>query len=127
MPGEIVDVVAVQRAYAQAHPERIAALRRVWFESLERLRREPREATAIMALREQMSPEAFATALGGLRFPDRDDNRALLTGPAPRLLESAKKLKSVMRGAGLLSSDVPLEPLFTGPAWARSGAPDSPQ
>lgn len=124
IPGEIVDVLAVQRAYAQAHPERIAGLRHTWFETLERMRREPRESATIMARRQQISPEGLTTALHGLRFPDRDANRALLGGPAPGLLVSAKKLRTVMREAGLLSSDVPLEPLFTGPAWDHPGATD---
>lgn len=117
IPGEIVDVLVVQRAYVQAHPERIAGLRRIWFEALTRIVSAPRETAAIMARRQQMSPESFLGALSGLHFPDRDDNRALLSGPAPQLLAPAKKLKTVMRDAGLLSADVPLETLFAGSTW----------
>lgn len=115
IPGEIVDVLVVRRDYLEKHPERGVALRQAWFAALEQMRRSPHESAKFMAVREQVTAEEFEASLQGLRFPDEPDSRVLLEGVAPKLLESAERLKTVMRDAGLLKGEIPLKPLFTLP------------
>jgi NitT/TauT family transport system substrate-binding protein len=115
IPGEIVDVLAVRRDYLQAHPEAAPALRKAWFSALEHLRTARGESAKVLAAREKVSPEQFLNSLGGLQFPNEQENRSMLEGPKPQLLGSAQRLKSVMRDSGLLQKDIPLEPLFLQP------------
>lgn len=112
IPGEIVDVLVVHRDYLEKHPERSIALRRAWFGALEQMRRLPHESARFMAIREQVTAEEFEASLLGLRFPDEPKNRILLEGAAPKLLESAERLKTIMRDSDLLQQDIPLKPLF---------------
>lgn len=115
IPGEIVDVLVVRRDYLEGHPDRAVTLRRAWFEALARLHRSPRESARLMAAREQVAPGEFESSLSGLHLPDEAESRVLLDETAPELLASAEQLKAVMRQAGLLRQDIPLQPLFLRP------------
>jgi len=115
IPGEIVDVLVVHRDYLEKYPERGVALRQAWFAALELLRRSPHESSKFMAIREQATAEQFEASLRGLHFPDERESLLLLEGAAPKLLESAERLKTVMQDSGLLQQDIPLKPLFTLP------------
>jgi NitT/TauT family transport system substrate-binding protein len=116
LPGEIVDVLVVRRDYLEEHPERLTALRRAWFTTLEFLHHSRDAALKEMAAREHMSPVEFENMLHGLRLPNEAENRAMLAGPNPPLLQSAIRLRTVMRENGLLQSDVPVQELFDIPA-----------
>ena len=96
--------------------ERALALRRAWFAALGQISRSPHESARFMAIREQATAAEFESSLLGLHFPDEPESRFLLEGASPKLLESAERLKTVMRDAGLLQRDLPLRPLFTLPA-----------
>lgn len=115
IPGEVVDVLVVRRDFLQSRPGHAAELRRAWFAALERMHRSPREAAAIMAVREQVSAGEFEASLQGLHLPDEKENHALLAGKNPGLRPVAERLKSIMRQAGLLRQDIPLAPLFSTP------------
>jgi NitT/TauT family transport system substrate-binding protein len=115
MPGEIVDALVVRRDCLEKHPDRGVTLRRAWFAALEQIHGSARESAKFMAIREQVTAEEFEASLQGLHFPDEPESRVLLEGVAPKLLESAKRLKTVMRDSHLLQQDFRLEPLFTLP------------
>jgi NitT/TauT family transport system substrate-binding protein len=119
IPGEIVDVLAVHRDYAEKFPRRIQALQRAWFAALARNHEKPRESATFMALREQVSADQFQASLQELHLPDQAENQQLLAGSSPGLLASAERLKSVMREAKLLEQDVNVRPLFVVPNEAR--------
>jgi NitT/TauT family transport system substrate-binding protein len=119
MPGEIVDVLVVHRDYLEKHPERRGALRQAWFAALAQVRRSPHESAKFMAIREQVTTEEFEASLRGLHFPDEQESRVLLEGDAPKLLESAARLKTVMRDADLLQQDISLKPIFTLPGTVK--------
>jgi len=119
MPGEIVDVLVVHRDYLEKHPERGVALRQAWFAALAQVRQSPHESAKFMAVREQVTAEEFEVSLQGLHFPDEQESRVLLEGTAPKLLESAERLKTVMRDSGLLQQDIPLKPIFTLPGAVK--------
>jgi len=119
IPGEIVDVLVVRRDYLEKNPARAQMLRQAWFAALQKINQSPMEAAKVMAVRELITPENFAASLHGLILPDEATCREMLEGQRPKLLESAKRLKTVMRDAGLLQQDIPLEPLFTLPGATK--------
>jgi hypothetical protein len=73
-----------------------------------------------MAVREQITAEEFESSLQGLHLPDEADSLIRLEGAAPKLLEAAERLKTVMRDTSLLKKDIPLKPLFTLPDGVKT-------
>lgn len=108
IPGEIVDVLAVDRRYLEAHPDRVRHLVRGWFAALEFLQRRPAQAAGYMSPRLRLMPHAVLGALAGLEFPDRAANVRMLIGEGgvPGLAGPATRLAETMRDLGLLRSDI---------------------
>jgi NitT/TauT family transport system substrate-binding protein len=120
IPGEVVDVLVVRRDYLEKNPGRSVALRQAWFAALEQIRQSPHESAKIMAVREQITAEEFESSLQGLHLPNEADSLIRLEGAAPKLLEAAERLKTVMRDTSLLKKDIPLKPLFTLPDGVKT-------
>jgi NitT/TauT family transport system substrate-binding protein len=112
IPGEVVDVLAVRPDVLAARGEDIDALIGAWFRAIEYLQREPDDATRRMAVREQLSPEAFRQSLAGLVIPTRERNLELLAGDAPELAATAARLAMLMRERGLLVRPAQIEGLL---------------
>jgi len=96
MPGEIVDVLVVSRAYAEAHPERIMAIEKGWFGALDMIDRTPTKAMELMAPRQGLTAEQLRAGFDGLRLPDSVENAAYLRGEAPWLVEISRRLGKSM-------------------------------
>ncbi len=96
IPGEIVDVLVVRRAFAAKHREQVSQLVRGWFKALDFLRKERNQAASLMARREQLSTDEFQKSLQGLRFYNIEENRSMLAGPAPAIIPTAQQLGRVM-------------------------------
>lgn len=112
IPGEIVDVLVVRRQFLQAHPQVVAHLLDGWYRTLDYMKAQPREAARIAAARMGTTAEEFLQSLEGLRLPDSDETRQLLTGRSPPLLQNAQALASLMRKQHLLHKDVDVASLF---------------
>jgi len=97
IPGEIVDVLVVRRAYLEAHPAQVDALVRGWFAALARLRERPAESARSMGPRLGITEADFLRGLEGVHYTDPQEQRALLSGPSPRLLETMERLRAVMK------------------------------
>ena len=110
--GEIVDVLVVRRDYVEGYPERIVALRQAWFAALGKMRKSPHESARLMAIRERVSTEEFESSLRGLRLPNEQENHELLDLPAPKMLITAERLKTVMNESDLLQGDIQIKTLF---------------
>jgi NitT/TauT family transport system substrate-binding protein len=109
IPGEIVDLLAVRDTVLQKNPRGVDALLQGWFKALDYLQREPADAAARMAAREQISGEQFLRALQGLRFPSRQENLKMIAGPTPGLIESGRRLMALMVDAKLLRSELDID------------------
>jgi NitT/TauT family transport system substrate-binding protein len=107
IPGEIVDVLAVDPEFAQHRPQEVRALVRTWWAAQSYARRLPTEATALMAQRQQITPEQFRQSEEGLRYPDPDQQVRLLAtgGPVERALAG---MAAQMRQAGRIDAAAPL-------------------
>jgi NitT/TauT family transport system substrate-binding protein len=112
IPGEIVDLLAVRASVLEKNPRAVETLLTGWFKALEYLEREPKDAAARMAVREQITGEQFLQALQGLRIPSRADNLKMLAGAAPGLVVSGRQLMTLMVEAKLLRSTLEIEGLL---------------
>ena len=107
IPGEIVDVLAVNPAFAKRHPGMIRALVRSWWAAQALARAEPTSSQALMAKREQVSPAEFVASERGIRYLGPADQAEMLapTGSVARVLA---RMADQMIPAGRLSAKAPL-------------------
>jgi NitT/TauT family transport system substrate-binding protein len=124
IPGEIVDLLIVRRDYLESNPGRGISLQLAWFKALEQIRKDPYESAKYMAIREQIAPEEFESALQKLHFPDKMENYSLLNDSMPALMATAERLKKLMLESGLLHDDIPIKPLFTLSELMKNKNPD---
>ena len=112
IPGEIVDLLAVRASVLEKNPQAVQTLLTGWFKALDYLEREPKDAAARMAVREQITGEQFLRALQGLHIPSRADNLKMLAGATPSLVVSGRQLMTLMVEAKLLRSTLEIEGLL---------------
>lgn len=106
IPGEIVDLLVVRDSVLEKNPGSVDALLAGWFQAIDYLGRDQQDAARRMSVRQQVSGEQFLQTLRGLRFPSRDENLAMLAGPAPQLLVTGQRLMAMMRESKLLPRPV---------------------
>jgi NitT/TauT family transport system substrate-binding protein len=112
IPGEIVDVIAVRAGVLSRQPNAVRALLAGWFGATRYLVRQPGDAAARMAIRQQTTGEQFLSALSGLHIPTYADNLRMLSGRTPELLVAARRLMALMLEARLLRSPVAIDALL---------------
>ena len=112
IPGEIVDLLAVRADVFDKQPNAIRALLTGWFDAIDYVKREPRDAARRMGIRQQTSGEQFLEAQKGLHIPSREENLRMLGGPSPELAVTGRRLMSLMVDAKLLRSELPIEDLL---------------
>jgi len=112
IPGEIVDLLAVRDSVLEKNPQAVQALLTGWFKALDYLQREPADAAARMAVRQQITGEQFLKALQGLHIPTRAENLTMLAGTTPSLVVSGRQLMTLMVQAKLLRSTFEIERLL---------------
>ena len=112
IPGEIVDLLAVRASVLEKNPHALQTLLTGWFKALDYLQREPADAAARMAVREQITGEQFLEALKGLHIPSRTENMTMLAGTTPSLVVSGRQLMTLMVDAKLLRSRLEIEGLL---------------
>jgi NitT/TauT family transport system substrate-binding protein len=86
IPGEVVDVLAVDPVVARQQPDQLRALVRTWWAARDYLRRHPNEALTVMAGRQQIAPEQFKATETRLRYP--------LAAEQPRLLAASGRIRA---------------------------------
>jgi NitT/TauT family transport system substrate-binding protein len=119
IPGEIVDLLAVRASVLEKSPQTVQTLLTGWFKALAYLERDPKDAAARMAVRQQITGEQFLQALQGLHIPSRADNLKMLAGATPSLVVSGRQLMTLMLDAKLLRGRIEVEGLLApGPLQA---------
>jgi NitT/TauT family transport system substrate-binding protein len=109
IPGEIVDLVAVRASVLEKQPKAIQTLLVGWFNAIDYLKREPKDAARRMGIRQQTTGEQFSEALKGLHIPSREENLKMLGGPTPELAVTGRRLMNLMLEAKLLRAGVEIE------------------
>lgn len=107
IPGEIVDVLAVDPAYARSHRRELKALVQTWWAARDFARRNPGESTALMAQRQQLEPAQFEASQNGLHYPMASQQRALLAPNGP-LASTLRRMADLMVSSGRIRPDAPL-------------------
>ena len=63
IPGEIVDVLVIRKAYLDENSRKVNELLNGWFRAVAYLNKNPRDAAAKMAMREQINADQFLKSL----------------------------------------------------------------
>jgi len=109
IPGEIVDLVAVRAPVLDKQPKAVRALLVGWFEAIDYLNREPKDAARRMGVRQQASGEQFLETLQGLHIPSREENLQMLRGDPPGLVVTGSRLMALMVESKLLRASLKIE------------------
>lgn len=110
IPGEIMDVLIVRKAYLSGSPEKVKGLLRGWFMAMEHMEKDPADAYGRMNARLRIGggddPEK---AFELLIMPSRQENIEIL---GKELEESAGKLLRVMSESRLINEPMDVKPLI---------------
>jgi len=109
IPGEIVDLLAVRESAFKKQPKAIRQLLAGWFDAIDYMKSDPKDAARRMGIRQQTSGEQFLEAEQGLHVPSRDENLRMLGGPTPALVVTGRRLMSLMVESKLLRNEVDIE------------------
>jgi NitT/TauT family transport system substrate-binding protein len=112
IPGEIVDLLAVRASAVDKEPKAIQALLAGWFDAIDYMDRNPKDAARQMGIRQQTTGEQFLAAQKGLHVPSRDENLRMLGGATPELAVTGRRLMSLMVEAKLLRAQLDIEGLL---------------
>lgn len=107
IPGEVVDVLAVDPAYAGRHPQQVKALVQTWWAARAFSRRRPEQAAATMAQRQQIPPAAFRLSERELNYPGPVDQPRLLAAAGP-IASSLQAMAALMQASGAIRAAAPL-------------------
>jgi NitT/TauT family transport system substrate-binding protein len=103
IPGQVVDVIAMDAAIIKSRREDVAAFLRAFHLALDYSKLHPEEAYAVMARREGITPEEFGAALkNDIRMIGKDEQSAYLA-PGGKLSAVLDKSDSVLRQTGQIS------------------------
>jgi NitT/TauT family transport system substrate-binding protein len=101
IPGEVVDVVAVDAPVLERDPELPARFSRAQQRAQEYSRAHPQEAYTLMGRREAISAAEFEQALKGIHLVDVAEQQAFF-GPKGSLLRSLADVDRTLRSTGQL-------------------------
>lgn len=100
IPGEIVDVLAVDGALLRERPADVEAIRGAYARAVLEYERHPQSALAVMAKREGLSPDEFATALrDGIQLVDAGEQQEYLR-PGGKVAANFAAVVDVLRRTG---------------------------
>lgn len=106
IPNTIVDVLAIRSdTLDHDHAAAIRHLISAHFRALDHLSRNPQDAAYRMASRLGMPASGVLPAFKGLLLPDAAENRRMLAGAAPQLLDTARRVSAIMVKEELLPRD----------------------
>jgi NitT/TauT family transport system substrate-binding protein len=112
IPGEIVDLLAVRASAIDKEPKAIKALLAGWFDAIDYMNRDPKDAARRMGIRQQTTGDEFLEAQKGLHVPSRDENLKMLSGATPELAVAGRRLMTLMVDAKLLRAELDIEGLL---------------
>ena len=103
IPGEIVDVLALDEAVIRKRPDDVAGVIRAFYRAVQFAQQHPEEAWQIMSARERVTPEEFRSALQtGITLVPLADQQKFL-GKDSSLLAVAARVSQVLKDKGLLT------------------------
>ena len=105
IPGEILDTISFDSALLQRKPEIVPAFIRAWDKALAYAESHPQEAYAIMAQRENISPEEFEAGLEEIHVVPVNEQETLME-PNGKLEQAILLMSAILHGSGELAQPV---------------------
>lgn len=106
IPNTIVDVLAIRNdALDHSHADAIRHLISAHFRALNHMNHNPQDAAYRMASHLNLPTEDVLPAFRGLLLLDAANNRRMLSGSPPQLLDTARKVSAIMVKEKLLQRD----------------------
>ena len=99
-PGEILDLLVVDRQFLHQHPQQVSALVRVWEQAQRHARANPDTSVSQMARREGISVEAFREAERGLRYFGLQEQLELLN-PGGAVERNLRRVQMALQELGV--------------------------
>jgi len=113
IPGEIVDVLVVERSYLEKNPEIVKRVIHGWFRAVAYMKNHRKRALKVISEREHITIEDLQKAYNGMIIPDRKENLILLNKGEPKLKKVAKKLLTIMKKQKIISNtNIKIDELF---------------
>ena len=116
IPAEIIGVLIFREDVLENRREDCVKVVKAYFKAIDFWKKRPEEATAIMAKREQVSPDQFRRSLKGILIPDFSANYILfgLNQTENYFSEAVKHFQSFMEQNNLAYHEVLFEDLLSG-------------
>jgi NitT/TauT family transport system substrate-binding protein len=102
IPNEIFDLLVVSEEIYQSRREELCHLTQQWFQTLDYVQANSREAQRRMSKRLGMDPALYQGMIDGLVVPGSHENIRLLAGSNPAIMQPAKNLSKAMLEAKLI-------------------------
>ncbi|MDF1686308.1 MAG: ABC transporter substrate-binding protein [Parvibaculaceae bacterium] len=113
MPGEIIDVVVVDRTLIEKRPEDLKKFVDLWLEGVAIINTS-KQADELIASRHQLSAEEVRSSYQGLILPDRAANKDFFKDDAVKITALTKRLEKVLSENKLIQPDIKTDQLFDG-------------
>jgi len=123
MPGEIVDVLVVNREALVSHQAEIDSLLEGWFRAVRYFEVRPGEAAKVMAERQRVSAAEVLDSFVGLHILDLSDNMKMMGAPGSPLLGDAGRMAEMMVESKLLKSQPDLAAMIVAGPLKRAENP----
>ncbi len=106
MPGLIIGAVALRPDFIEAHPEAVQGMVTGYFDAIDFIRENPKEAKEIMARNLNMTPESLEASWGDINLLGRAENRALFStaGSASPIADLAQAAGDFYQRIGVLNT-----------------------
>lgn len=96
IPNEIFDLLLVHEDVYLKRRDDVCQVTNAWFKALDYLKEKPKDAALRMSKRLRVKPEEIPAMLEGIILPTREENKKILGGEMPSILEPAHKLSEVL-------------------------------
>lgn len=113
MPGEIIDVVVVNRSLLETRPEALKKFVDLWLEAVEIINTTDR-ADALIARRNQLTAEEVRESYEGLTLPNRFANQVFFKNDASKITTLTKRLEKVLFKNHLIQHSIKVDQLYDG-------------
>ena len=114
IPGQILDVLVVDRSFLATNPAVVAGLLRAWQAAHAYARREPRTADAWLAAQQGLSLAEFGSVQRGLVYQPLQDQVTLLA-PGGAMEQNLRAVQRVQARVGLVPENQALPQVSNGP------------
>jgi NitT/TauT family transport system substrate-binding protein len=114
IPGQILDVLVVDRSFLASNPALVARLLRTWQAAHGFARRAPRTADAWLAAQQGLSLDEFGVVQRGLRYQPLQEQVALLA-PGGAIEQNLRAVQRLQASVGLVPVNQALPQVSNGP------------